>query len=241
MFWKGVCFQYFQWCQGIVIKELIWKRTEEIHICKVCKSSTTFWTSNGVEGTLDLVKLYIGQIIFSGEGMKLSFFTYNVIIIKMRSDKYNVTISRWGPTNVLYIVREEWSKFGQNFSFCGGHKWITPKWKDYRNLCKDLKFLICALYVSKVFSTDYLSISDLCFVAGLQVIFFFCFCFCFEYIYLFYIYIYIPTTSLILRFTIYISLCHIPKYTLRKVIISHYRFLSSKAYQKRYYVIETHE
>ena len=127
------------------------------------------------------------------KGWSVSFFTYNVIIIKMRSDKYNVTISRWGPTNVLYIVREEWSKFGQNFSFCGGHKWITPKWKDYRNLCKDLKFLICTLYVSKVFSTDYLSISDLCFVAGLQVIFFFCFCFCFcfEYIYLFYIYIYL--------------------------------------------------
>ena len=57
-------------------------------------------------------------------------------------------------------------------------------------------------------------------------------------IYICFIYIYIPTTSLILRFTIYISLRHIPKYTLRKVIISHYRFLSSKAYQKRYYVIE---
>ena len=57
-------------------------------------------------------------------------------------------------------------------------------------------------------------------------------------IYICFIYIYIPTTSLILRCTIYISLRHIPKYTLRKVIISHYRFLSSKAYQKRYYVIE---
>ena len=31
---------------------------------------------------------------------------------------------------------------GQNFSLCGGHKWVTPKWKEYRNLSKDLKFLI---------------------------------------------------------------------------------------------------
>ena len=27
---------------------------------------------------------------------------------------------------------------------------MTSKWKDYRNSCKDLKFLICALYVSKL-------------------------------------------------------------------------------------------
>ena len=69
------------------------------------------------------------------------------------------------------------------------------------------------------------------------ILFLFLFLFLF-WIYIFILYIYIPTTSLILRFTIYISLRHIPKYTLRKVIISHYHFLSSKAYQKRYYVIE---
>ena len=27
---------------------------------------------------------------------------------------------------------------------------MTPKWKDYRNPCKDLKVLIYALYVSKL-------------------------------------------------------------------------------------------
>ena len=40
----------------------------------------------------------------------------------------------------------------------------------------NLKFLICALYVSKLSQTNYLQISDSSFVAGLQVIFFF-FCF----------------------------------------------------------------
>ena len=27
---------------------------------------------------------------------------------------------------------------------------LPPKWKDYRNPCKNLKFLMCALYVSKL-------------------------------------------------------------------------------------------
>ena len=27
---------------------------------------------------------------------------------------------------------------------------MTPKWKDYRNPCMDFKFLVCALYVSKL-------------------------------------------------------------------------------------------
>ena len=35
-------------------------------------------------------------------------------------------------------------------------------------------------------------------------------------------------------FAIYISLRDNPKYTLREVIVYHYRFLSSKAYQNRY-------
>ena len=49
---------------------------------------------------------------------------------------------------------------------------MTPKWKDYRHPCKNLKFLICALYVSK---PNYLQISDWLFAAGLQVIFIFAF------------------------------------------------------------------
>ena len=40
-----------------------------------------------------------------------------------------------------------------------------------------------------------------------------------------------------LCFTIYISLPDNPKYTLREVIVYHYRFLSSKAYQNRYQVV----
>ena len=44
---------------------------------------------------------------------------------------------------------------GQSFLLCGSHKWMTPNWKDCRNLCKDLKFLICAFYVSKL-KTNYL-------------------------------------------------------------------------------------
>ena len=40
--------------------------------------------------------------------------------------------------------------------------------------------------------------------------------------------------SYILCFTIYITLLDNPKYTLREVIVYHYRFLSSKAYQNRY-------
>ena len=43
--------------------------------------------------------------------------------------------------------------------------------------------------------------------------------------------------SYILCFTIYISLHDNPKYTLRKVIVYHYRLLSSKVYQNRYQVI----
>ena len=49
---------------------------------------------------------------------------------------------------------------------------MTPNWKDYRNPSKDLKFLICTFYVSKLFQTNYLQISDSPFVAGLQVKFF---------------------------------------------------------------------
>ena len=44
---------------------------------------------------------------------------------------------------------------GQSFSLCGGHKRMTPKWKDYRNPCKNLKFLICTLYVSKLSQANY--------------------------------------------------------------------------------------
>ena len=40
--------------------------------------------------------------------------------------------------------------------------------------------------------------------------------------------------SYISCFTIYISLHDNPKYTLREVVVYHYRFLSSKAYQNRY-------
>ena len=46
------------------------------------------------------------------------------------------------------------------------------KWKDYRNPCEDMKFLICALYVSKLSQTNYLQISDSSFVACLQVVIF---------------------------------------------------------------------
>ena len=89
LFWKGVCFQYFKWCKGkgIVLREVIWRDTEETRVCKICKSSTTFWTSDGVEGALDLTHRkafllkylllhlwllsmrYIGQILFSSERM----------------------------------------------------------------------------------------------------------------------------------------------------------------------------
>ena len=37
-----------------------------------------------------------------------------------------------------------------------GYKWMTPKWEDYRNPCKDLKFLICVLYISKLSYINYL-------------------------------------------------------------------------------------
>ena len=43
--------------------------------------------------------------------------------------------------------------------------------------------------------------------------------------------------SYVLCFTIYISLHDNPKYTLRKVNVYQYYFLSSKAYQNRHYVI----
>ena len=41
----------------------------------------------------------------------------------------------------------------------------------------------------------------------------------------------------ILFFSFYISLHHNPKYTLREIIVYHHRFLSSKEYQNRYYII----
>ena len=43
--------------------------------------------------------------------------------------------------------------------------------------------------------------------------------------------------SYILFFSFYISLHHNPKYTLREIIVYHHRFLSSKEYQNRYYII----
>ena len=39
----------------------------------------------------------------------------------------------------------------KTFSLYRGHKLMTPKCNDYRNPCKELRFLICALYVSKLF------------------------------------------------------------------------------------------
>ena len=64
-----------------------------------------------------------------------------------------------------------WGEGGQNFSLCGDHKWMTPKWKDYRNPCKDLKFLICALHVSKP--------SDFIFTFCCWFLSYILFCFCF--------------------------------------------------------------
>ena len=70
----------------------------EIHVCKICKSCTTFRTINGVEGTIDLAHCkaflfevlliacvivlliallgmrYIGQILFSGGRMNYELF-----------------------------------------------------------------------------------------------------------------------------------------------------------------------
>ena len=52
---------------------------------------------------------------------------------------------------------------------------MTPKWKDYRNPCKDLKYLIGTLYVLKLSQTNHLEISASPFAASLQVIFFYVF------------------------------------------------------------------
>ena len=78
--------------KGIVLKKLIRKVAEDIRVCKICKSSTTFWTSDGVEGALDLAHSkafllkylllhlwllgvrFIGQILFSGESMNYKLF-----------------------------------------------------------------------------------------------------------------------------------------------------------------------
>ena len=77
----------------IGLKELIWKETEELRVCKICESSATFWISDRVEGTLDLAHCktsfevpliahviayigigYIGHILFSGERMNYKLF-----------------------------------------------------------------------------------------------------------------------------------------------------------------------
>ena len=91
------------------------------------------------------------------------------------------------------------------FDFAEGiNEW--PLNESYRNPCKDFKFLICALYVSKLSSTNYLQISDSSFVASLQVIFF---------LFLLWIHQYLRkhsslhnvsnSRSLLLKFTKYIS------------------------------------
>ena len=120
LFWKGVCFQHFYWCKRIVLKELIWKDTEEIHVCKICKLAQLCKTSDGVEGTLDLAHhkafllnylllhlwllgmRYIGQILFLVKGWIINFYIYNVTIIKMRPDKsfvYSKKCGSWNETS----------------------------------------------------------------------------------------------------------------------------------------------
>ena len=47
--WKRVCFQYFYWCKGIVLKEIIWKDTE-INVCKVVKVAQIFEPATKLKG-----------------------------------------------------------------------------------------------------------------------------------------------------------------------------------------------
>ena len=39
---------------------------------------------------------------------------------------------------------------------------MTPKWKSYRNPCKNFEFLICALYVLKLSQTNYFKFTFCC-------------------------------------------------------------------------------
>ena len=58
LFWKRVYFQHFWWCKKIALRELVPKDTEEIHFCKISKSSIIFCTGEGVKGTLQSFSWY---------------------------------------------------------------------------------------------------------------------------------------------------------------------------------------
>ena len=85
--------------------ELIWKDSEKIHFCKICKSSINFWTSSRVEGILYLLyhKLFFLKyllLLLWLLGMHLYWADF------MKGFSYILSpLSRYGLTKVLYIVR----------------------------------------------------------------------------------------------------------------------------------------
>ena len=100
--WKGECFQHFQCCKR---NTLIWKDTEEIHFCKIFKSSKTFSNSDEVEGTLDLVhrKAFLLKYLFIAPVIVrhalLGFFIDNVTIINISLDKSFIYSKKWRSWN----------------------------------------------------------------------------------------------------------------------------------------------
>ena len=80
-----------------------------------------------------------------GEYLRALFFFGGVVFLRWMMEIRSIAAEGEADQNRM-IWRDGWSKFLP----CRRHKWMTPKWKNYRNLCKNLKLLIYALYVSKL-------------------------------------------------------------------------------------------
>ena len=96
---------------------------------------------------------------------KKAIYKYIDLIVETYEEYFEISFFGWGSPSefsyghsLYYRGRTRPKSNGcrcerkgsQNFLLFRGHKGMTPKWKYYRNLCKNLKILVCVLYVSKL-------------------------------------------------------------------------------------------
>ena len=82
-----------------------------------------------------------------GEYLRALFFWRWVVFLRSMMEIRSIAAEGEADQNRMCVDVTGWVI---KFLPCRRHKWMTPKWKNYRNLCKNLKLLIYALYVSKL-------------------------------------------------------------------------------------------
>ena len=80
------------------------KSTEDIHVCKFCKSSIAFWCTSYSSCDCQACVI-LDRFYFLVKGWIVSFFIYKVNIIKMRSDKSYFISVKWLEQSDIFTSR----------------------------------------------------------------------------------------------------------------------------------------